>query len=277
MENKDYYRVLGVDAGATTGEIKEAYRRLAFEHHPDRNTADPAAVRRMQAINEAYAVLSDPDKRQRFDLMREQYGSSAYDRFRRTYSQDDIFRGSDVGQVFEEMARAFGFRDFNTLFRDAMQQGYGSYTFNRPGVFGRIFVFGSGNRQRPGTDTSFSARLSQRGLNAVGRYVLKRLLGRADFREKGRDVYDSITVTSEQARNGARVRYVQGRGGREVVFRIPPGARDGQRLRLQGMGEAGKGTGEAGDLYLKIVIGKSLSQKVKDVVTKFLGNYLRNI
>ena len=106
MERKEYYEILGVTRDASFQSIKEAYRRLAFEYHPDRNPGNAWAVERMKEINEAYAVLSDDDKRGRYDRLRQEYGSSAHDRFRRDYSDNDIFRGSDINQVFEEMARA---------------------------------------------------------------------------------------------------------------------------------------------------------------------------
>ena len=70
MAQKDYYEVLGVTEGATFQRIKEGYRRLAFEYHPDRNPGDGSAIEKMKEINEAYAVLSDPDKRSRYDRLR---------------------------------------------------------------------------------------------------------------------------------------------------------------------------------------------------------------
>ncbi|HNT44323.1 MAG TPA: DnaJ domain-containing protein, partial [Syntrophorhabdaceae bacterium] len=79
MDGKDYYEVLEISVEATDRQVKEAYRRLAFQYHPDRNGSDPGAVERMKSINEAYAVLSDPAKRQRYDNLRQSYGTSAYD------------------------------------------------------------------------------------------------------------------------------------------------------------------------------------------------------
>ena len=144
MEQKDYYEMLGVAREATFQSVKEAYRRLAFEYHPDRNPGNGAAVERMKEINEAYAVLSDADKRRRYDRLRQEYGPSAHDRFRRDFSDNDIFRGSDINQVFEEMARAFGFRGFEEIFSKAYGQGYRTFEFRRPGVFGKVIIFGSG-------------------------------------------------------------------------------------------------------------------------------------
>jgi curved DNA-binding protein CbpA len=100
MNQKDYYNILGVDRDASQQAIKEAYRKLAFQYHPDRNTGDPAATEKMKDINEAYAVLSDVSKRREYDLLRSQYGSFAYERFRQSHTDDDIFRGSDINQIF---------------------------------------------------------------------------------------------------------------------------------------------------------------------------------
>ena len=135
--HRDYYQVLGVNRDATPQTIKEAYRRLAFQYHPDQNRENLSAVERMKEINEAYAVLSDPKKRKDYDTYHEQYGTHGYDRFKQTYSEQDIFRGSDINQIFEEMARAFGFRGFDEVFRESYGQGYRTFEFRRPGVFGR--------------------------------------------------------------------------------------------------------------------------------------------
>ena len=78
---KDYYQVLGVDHNASPQKIKEAYRKLAFQYHPDRNKENPSAVEKMKEINEAYAVLSDPKKKSDYDTFHDQYGPYGYDRF----------------------------------------------------------------------------------------------------------------------------------------------------------------------------------------------------
>ena len=97
MRQKDYYRILGIEKDATHQQVKETYRRLAFEFHPDRNKGDLNAVEKMKELNEAYAVLSDPEKRNRYDSMNQQYGYDGYDHFRKGYSEQDIFRGFLLG------------------------------------------------------------------------------------------------------------------------------------------------------------------------------------
>ena len=92
MTQTDYYKILGIPKTAKAEQIKEAYRKLAFRYHPDRSGEDGNADR-MKQINEAYAALSDPAKRQEYDSLRDQFGPGAYDHFRQTYSDQEIFRG----------------------------------------------------------------------------------------------------------------------------------------------------------------------------------------
>src|SRR4030066_1883965 len=97
---EDYYQVLGVDKKASADEIKKAYRKLAIKGHPDKNpTNKKASEEKFKKISEAYAVLSDPQKRQQYDT----FGSA--DQFRQQYSQEDFFRGFDVTEIL----KSFGF------------------------------------------------------------------------------------------------------------------------------------------------------------------------
>jgi curved DNA-binding protein CbpA len=118
MSKKDYYQILGVDRSASSEQIKQAYRKLAFEYHPDRNQ-NPAMHEKMKEINEAYAVLSNEPRRKEYDFLRSQYGSFASDRYRQSHSNDDIFHDTDINQIFEEFSRKFGFRSFNDIFRES--------------------------------------------------------------------------------------------------------------------------------------------------------------
>jgi len=144
MEQQDYYQQLNIEKNAGQKQIKEAYRKLAFEYHPDRNQGNPNAANEMKAINEAYAVLSDGSKRRQYDEMKQRFGSSAHTRFRSSYSEKDIFSGSDIHQIFEEMARSFGVRGFDEIFREFYGPGYRSFEFRKKGLFGRGFFFFGG-------------------------------------------------------------------------------------------------------------------------------------
>ena len=97
MAETDYYKALGVNKTATEDEIKKAYRKLAMKYHPDHAKGDKAAEEKFKQVSEAYAVLSDKEKRQQYDT----FGSSG---FHQRYSQEDIFRGFDM----EDLLRGFG-------------------------------------------------------------------------------------------------------------------------------------------------------------------------
>lgn len=270
MSQEDYYQVLELERDASPQRIKEAYRKLAFQYHPDKNRGNPAALEKMKQINEAYAVLSDPAKKERYDAMGREYGPSGYDRFRQTYSDQDIFRGSDINQVFEEMARAFGFRGFEEVFEESYGQGYRSFEFRRPGVFARGFVFyGPGHRGSrrefarseagtlPGAPPGISGKLT--------RYLLKKMFGLAQS-ERGKDIHETILLNAAKSHDGGKIRYAHQKRSKELIVTIPPGIREGQKIRLKGMGEEGRNGGDPGDLYLKILFKKPLLYRIKDLL-----------
>lgn len=270
MNQKDYYDVLSVDREASQQAIKEAYRKLAFQYHPDRNKGDPAATQKMKDINEAYAVLSDPSKRKEYDLLRSQYGSFAYDRFRQSHTAEDIFRGSDINQIFEEFARMFGFRSSDDIFRESYGSEYRSFEFRRPGMFGRGFIFYPGSRRRVGEQQSPDSQVQMPELPFYGvlgklvKFFLKKVVG-VELPERGKDWHDTVTLNPEKARDGTEVEYPYKKYGKpaNLMVKIPPKVRDGQRIRLRGMGSPGKAGGELGDLYLQVQIRKSLAQRLR--------------
>jgi DnaJ-class molecular chaperone len=266
----DYYQTLGVDREATPQKIKEAYRKLAFQYHPDKNRGNLAALEKMKEINEAYAVLSDPAKKAKYDAMSREYGSFAYDRFRQSYSDQDIFRGSDINQVFEEMARAFGVRGFQEVFEESYGQGYQTFEFRRPGIFARGFVFyGPGHRRAQKRFAQSEARtLPESGPGVTGkltRYLLKKMFGLAEPK-RGRDLYETILLDPLKLGGGAKIKYLHQKRSKELLITIPPGIRQGQKIRLKGMGEEGKNNGEPGDLYLRILFRKPLFYRIKDLL-----------
>jgi len=265
MEQKDYYKILGVDRKASQQEIKAAYRKLAFEHHPDKNRDNPAAAARMKEINESYAVLSDPEKRQRYDGLWQAYGSSAYGHFRERYTEQDIFRGSDIHQIFEEISKAFGFRGFEEIFRETYGPGYRSFEFRRPGAFGRVFIRSTGRGGTYRTGPHLEGVLGK-----LVKYGLKKKWG-IEFPEKGKDLHDVITISRALAMMGGKIRYTSRKNHRELIIRIPPGMRSGQRVRLKGMGESGKGAGEPGDLYVQVRIRSAFAQKIRDALKPLLN------
>jgi DnaJ-class molecular chaperone len=273
MNQKDYYQILEVEKEVSPQKIKEAYRRLAFQYHPDRNTCPPAgreenplAVEKMKEINEAYAVLSDPKKRSDYDTFHEQYGPYGYDRFKQRYSEQDIFRGSDINQIFEEMARAFGFRSFEEVFRESYGQGVNTFEFQRPGVSGRGFIFfgpGFGKNKQQGIPVS--SEIFPGFLGKIIQYLLKKTFGMREP-QRGKDLGDVIYLDPRQALEGAKGKYLHRKRSKGLIVTVPPGMKEGQKIRLKGMGAPGQDGGESGDLYLKVKIKKPLLEKVRGLL-----------
>lgn len=266
VNHKDYYNILGVDRNASQKSIKESYRKLALKYHPDRNLGDPKANEKMKSLNEAYAVLSDTSKRKEYDLLRSRYGSSAHDRFRQNYTTEDIFRGSDINQIFEDFARMFGFRSSGDIFRESYGPEYHGFKFRRHGMSGRGFFYNTGswgtdqappNYQMPGL-------ASQGILGKIAKFFVKKIFG-VELPERGKDQYNKITLSPEKAHNGTELKYSYNRKGRatNLMVKIPPGVKNGQKIRLKNMGLAGKGGGTPGDLYLMVKIKKPFIQRVK--------------
>ena len=105
MATKDYYQILGVNKSAGDEEIKRAYRKLAMKYHPDKNPNKKEAEERFKEINEAYAVLSDKEKRKQYDM----YGAEG---FRQRFTQEDIFRGFDFDEILSGLFGGRGRREF---------------------------------------------------------------------------------------------------------------------------------------------------------------------
>jgi DnaJ-class molecular chaperone len=273
MNQKDYYKILGVDAHAGQQQIKDAYRGMALRYHPDRNRDNPAVAETMKEINEAYAVLSDPKKRREYDYLRQQYGDFAYDRFRQGYSEQDIFRGSDINQIFEELARAFGLSGFDAIFREFYGTQYRSFEFHRPGFSGKGFVYFSplgrkpSHPQRGAGEGTYGLPSAPLGgiLGKAAKFLVKKIWA-VEWPERGKDLHDVISIDPMQARMGAEIRYFNRGRSKDLLVKVPPGTRDGQRIRLRGMGASGKGGEESGDLYLRVRIKGSLLRRIRNLV-----------
>jgi DnaJ-class molecular chaperone len=272
MNQKDYYKILGVAETAGADDIRKAYRNLAFRYHPDRNAGNEEM---MKEINEAYAVLSNPSKRNDYDSLRQRYGSFARDQFRQTYADQDIFRDSDISQIFEELSKAFGFSRPEDLFSRANFYGpnYRTFQFKRPGFSGSAFFMYRPMRkayqeqQKADRGRSLRTSMTLKGLNLFQKMAAKKL--GIDLPENGRDWHDTVTITPEQS-TGGKVRYLYRKGAflRELLIKIPPGTRDGRKIRLRGLGQEGKHGGAPGDLYLTVKVRTPFLQKIRKRLLK---------
>ncbi|MEA3337123.1 MAG: J domain-containing protein [Chloroflexota bacterium] len=225
MDIKDYYQVLGVDKNATQDTIKKAYRKMARTYHPDVNPGDKASEERFKEANEAYEVLSDPEKR------------GKYDRFGARWREYEQMGGQPQDFNWEQWAGAGA---------GARQRGQRSGTRTvSPEEFEQIF----GNQQ--GADFSdFFETL----FGGDARYRTARTEGGFQPRPRqGRDSTVPVQLSLNEAFNGT-TRSIQYDDGRVIEAKVPPGVRTGSKVRLRGQGESGAGGGGAGDLYLNIEV-----------------------
>lgn len=259
MSDHNYYQALHVNPDAEAQEIKSSYRKLAFAYHPDRNKENPAAADKMKSINEAYAVLSDPDKRRQYDMLYQQYGDDANGQFRRSFSQEDIFKGSDIQQIYEEMARAFGLRGFDDIFKDFYGKGYRSFEFQQPGMFGKGFIF------KASTGGNGPGNLRQKVVGSMAQKMLKKLTGIV-LPQRGGDLHGVIVLHPEFATQGGAYAYYHKARDKKLVVQIPNGVHDGQQIKLNGMGRVGTHGADPGDLFLKVKIRRSFLNKLRNIM-----------
>lgn len=196
---RDYYEVLGVPRGAGDEEIRSAYRKLAREYHPDVNK-DPGAEDRFKEVSEAYEVLRDPEKREKYERLGANWKA-----------------GEDVSG-----ASGFG---------GGAGQGFGD---------GDGQGFGDGDGFSDFFESFFGGRRGASG-------------GFEGFSMRGGDQEATIEVSLEEAARGGK-RKISLADGRDFEVQIPPGVRDGQKIRLAGQGGEGASGGPAGDLYLRVRI-----------------------
>jgi len=282
MEQKDYYKTLGVNENASFEEIKKTYRKLAFQYHPDKN---PGNEDMMKEINEAYAVLSNEHKRSEYDSYRQSYGFFARDRFRQAYTDQDIFRDSDINQVFAELSSAFGFKRPEDIFSRSAFYGnqFRTFQFKGPGFTGQgFFFFGPMSKtyqdmlrasryqtnEAPAYRPSLFSRILLKGIRAFQNHMVKKY--GLELPERGEDIEDGITISSEVASAGGKVlyNYAKPDNPRDLMIKIPSGIREGQKIKLKGMGKDGRHGGESGDLYLKVKVHTPFPKKIKEFFGK---------
>ena len=215
MDFKDYYAALGVRKSASSAEIKRAYRKLARTHHPDVNSGDPAAERRFKEINEAYEVLGDPEKRRKYDELGANW---------RMYEQAGPGGGSPFAGGWSTGGGSGGGGGVHTMSPEEAEAFLGGAS-----PFSDFFQ-------------QFFSSHAPAGAS------------RGPVARRGRDVEHPITLTLEEAHDGTRRRLRLKTDGRtrRVEVKIPPGVRDGSRVRLAGKGEPGTGGAAAGDLFLRV-------------------------
>jgi len=218
MPGKDYYKILGVSKSASSGEIKKAYRKLALKYHPDHNKGEKSAEDKFKDISEAYAVLSDPEKKKQYDM----FGAEG---FQNKFTQEDIFRGFDFGSVFQE----FGWGG------SGKSQDFFSQIFGGPGG-------GTGQQYYRNSGSPYGS--SPRGFRGHTQSM------------KGQDVIYELSVPLEEVTKTTNkiISYQIDGKNEKVSVKVPAGITSGKKLRLSGKGYAGLYGGPPGDLFIQIKV-----------------------
>jgi len=271
---KDYYQTLGVQKDATQGDIKRAFRKLAFKYHPDTNPgSENQAEDKFKEINEAYGVVGDKDKRQQYDFARRGlFAGVGYDASYKgfQYSPEDIFRDTFSNKVmFDELSRMFsqaGLRfdqDFlNRVFFEG--SGFIFQFFTTPGgVSQRAYRFGGRTtyQQYPHTrmstyKPSLIERLLTRVAVKIGKYALGKLFGLQyePLPKQNLDQHIELEVSPTEATTGCEkgITYKRGKETKRLMVQVPAGVKPGTKIRLKGMGMIEDK--KSGDLYLHIKV-----------------------
>jgi molecular chaperone DnaJ/curved DNA-binding protein len=252
---KDYYKILGVSENANQQQIKSAFRKLAFQYHPDKNPGnEKAAEAKFKEINEAFAVLGDENKRKQYDLARKgAYAGAGYEGF--NYSQQDIFNSMFTNQAFyEELSRIFsqaGLRFDRNFYEQTFTNGNVIFRFyTSTGNKGPNYSGSQFTSQADSYKPNWLERMVTGLLNKITRHILKRLFGieyKPDL-----NIHSELEIIPDEALSGTEkeITYQRGKRKKKLVVKIPAGVETGTKIRLKGMGLAQKNN--TGDLIVHI-------------------------
>jgi curved DNA-binding protein len=301
-DTADYYKLLGVGKNASEGEIKKAYRKLAMKYHPDHAKDDKSAEEKFKKISEAYAVLSDSEKRKQYD----EFGSAG---FHQKYTQEDIFRDFDLGDILRE----FGFGGGTYKGRNGgMRFSFGgspfeAYSGQREQVKGQDLMYElplTVEEVTTGTTKVVSFRHDRRSekitvkipkgmitgkkLRLAGKgeqspyggpsgdlYIQAKVIDDPVYTVKEHDLYIERDIRLTEAVLGTRIS-IPTPEGRELSLKIPPGTRQGTKLRLTGHGLPHMQGKKKGDLYVSVHIDipRNLNSEQKILMEKLAASGL---
>ncbi len=301
----EYYEVLGVSKSASSQDIKKAYRKLALKYHPDKNEGDKASEEKFKEISEAYAVLSDKEKKQQYDT----YGSTG---FHQRYSQEDIFRNFNMDDILHQFGFGGGGRGGSRMNMGGGGNSFGSI-FGQAGAGGGC---GGGCRQpakgqdmtyqlsvtledvlngadknialrNNGTSHNVNVRVPK-GIEAGKKLRLKGKGGQATlggmpgdlflkvdivphqfFERDGDNLIFEQKIPYSQACLGAKVA-VKTLDGKKFKVNVPAGIQGDAKLRLKGYGLPSGPHGGRGDLFVKVGVDipKELNDEQQEMITK---------
>jgi len=275
MAQVDYYKALGIEKGSSPEEIKKAFRKLAVKYHPDRNPDNKSAEDKFKEINEAYAVLSDPEKKQQYDT----FGSSG---FHKQYSQEDIFRGFDFGNAYKDMGGGGSEDLFSRLFGGSFARGGGRGGFRTApqrgadhemevtvsfrdaahGAEKQIAFRRNGQREElkvkipAGVDNGSKIRITGKGAQGEGGgpvgdlYLIIHVMSDPVFIRDGGDLFVERSIPFSAACLGVSLDVPTLEGDKRI--KVPAGIQPGTKIRLKGCGIKSLGSNSKGDLFVKV-------------------------
>ena len=297
--SEDYYSILGAKKEASAAEIKKAYRKLAMKYHPDHTKGDKSAEEKFKKISEAYAVLSDKDKRKEYDT----FGSEG---FRQRFSQEDIFRGTDFADIFREFGfgggsgrRRFNFGQGSPFnFGGGQQQARvkGSDLVYELPLTLREVATGTSKTvsfQHEGRSENLTVKIPQglitgKQLRLAGKgnpspyggppgdlYIKSKVLDDPKFSAQQYDLYLDQELKLSEAILGVTIS-VPTIDDKQLSLKIPHGTKQGTKMRLSGHGLPVMNGNKKGDLYIRIqiIIPKSLSKEQKKIVAQLAASGL---
>ena len=294
----DYYKELGVEKNATADQIKKAYRRLAMKYHPDHAKDDKSAEDKFKKISEAYAVLSDPEKRKQYD----EFGAAG---FQQRFSQEDIFRGFDFSEILKEFGfggMGFGGKGGNSRYSfSGGQTPFGGRTRRQSVPKGADLVYELGLTLKEAAEGTTKAVSIQQG-DRIDRVEVKiprgvrsgqklRLAGKGEpspyggaagdlyiktyflkdpvFEVEDCDLTVQRDVRLSEALLGTSVT-VPTLDGKTVSLKVPPGVNHKTRMRLAGQGLPRSRGGGKGDLFVRIhvIMPKKLTDEQRRLIAE---------
>jgi curved DNA-binding protein len=298
----DYYKLLGLSKDASDEQIKKAYRKLAMKYHPDHARDDKSAEEKFKKISEAYAVLSDKEKRKQYD----EFGSTG---FHQRYSQEDIFRNFDLGDILKEFGfgGSFAGRRGGTRFSFGEGSPFGGYAGRQEQIKGqdliyeipltlgevatgatKVVSFRHEGRSEKITVKIPKGMITGKKLRLAGKgepgpyggspgdlYIQANVMDDPDYTAKEYDLYMNSNIRLTEAVLGTKIS-VPTIDGKELSLKIPAGTKHGTRMRLAGHGLPGMQNKKKGDLYvcIHIDVPRNLSAEQKSLMEKLASSGL---